>query len=55
MSKTKQDRLYNEMRREKRMKNRKKDHSLELKEKRAKNAIRANNIDELITFNDYFK
>jgi len=57
MSKTKSDqqRLYNEIRREERKKKQRQDHRLQLKEKRAKNALRSNNVDDLLSFNDYFE
>jgi hypothetical protein len=55
MSKTRSDqnRLYNELRREQRKKSRRPDHITELKEKRTKNALRSNNLEDLVSFDDY--
>lgn len=55
MSKTKKDTFYNAQRREERKKNMRKDHSHDLKEKRAKNALRSNNVNELLSFQEYFE
>ena len=55
MSKTKGDRLYNELRREERKKKQRVDHGQELTEKRIENALRSNNLDDLLSFNDYIK
>ena len=57
MSKSKSDtqRLYNELRREERKKKQRQDHTLQLKEKRTKNALRSNNLQDLLSFNDYFE
>jgi len=53
MSKTKGDRFYNEERRINRKKNKRSDHVTQLKEKRVHNALRSNNLDDLISFNDF--
>jgi hypothetical protein len=55
MSKTKGDRLYNELLREERKKKKRVDHGEELKEKSIKNALRSNNLNDLLSFNDYIK
>lgn len=54
MSKTKKDSLYNTLRREEKKRNTRTDHTRELKEKRAKNALRSNNVDVLLSFDEYF-
>ena len=47
--------LHNELRREERRRNHRTDHVKQLKEKRAKNALRSNNIDDLVSFSDYIR
>mgnify|MGYP001367364738 CR=1 FL=1 len=55
MSKTKGDRLHNQHRREERKKNNRFDHILQLKEKRVLNALRSNDIDEILSFDEFTK
>jgi hypothetical protein len=52
---TKDSYLHNKARREERRRNHRPDHVKQLEEKRAKNALRSNNIDDLLSFSDYIR
>lgn len=55
MSKTNKDNFYNAQRREERKRNLREDHTEYRREKRTKNALRSNNLDDLLSFEHYFK
>lgn len=55
MSKTNKDNFYNAQRREERKRNLREDHSEHRKEKRTRNALRSNNLNDLLSFDKYFE